>query len=457
MKQGGILAWSIKAMRKLRPTSMILLGFLAVILLGALLLTLPISSRDPGATALFTALFTAVSAVSVTGLTLVDTYTHWTPFGQAVILLLIQIGGLGFMSLISIFYFLLNKRIGLRERLMMMESMNLDELEGVVALVRRVLIGTLLFEFVGAVIFSLHFIPEFGLGGGIWRGVFLAVSAFCNAGFHLLGNHDMFSGIATYAASPVVLFTMAVLIVVGSTGFYVWEDILKRRHFRKLHLHSKLVLIITGLLIVLGALMYFWLEGQNPSSIGNMSVGQQIGISLFQSISTRTGGFDLIGQLTLADDTRLLSIPLMFIGGSSGSAAGGVKTVTMGILVLSAISVLRGRRELIIFEKRVDQTQIIQAATLVSIGLLLSLIGGVFLFRTDGVVLVDALFETVSAYSTAGLTLGVLERVGHLEKVLLMCYMFFGKIGVITLSVAFMMKGHRPAAITYPAEHVIIG
>ena len=457
MKQGGISAWGVNAIRKLSPTSMILLGFLIVILIGALLLSFPVSSRDPGATDFFTALFTSVSAVSVTGLTLVDTYSHWTVFGQAVILLLIQIGGLGFMSLISIFYFLLNKRIGLRERLMIMESMNLDELEGVVALVRRVLIGTLLFEFVGAVVFSIHFIPEFGLGGGIWRGVFLAVSAFCNAGFHILGSHDMFSGMATYGASPVVLFTMGILIVIGSTGFYVWEDIIKRRHFKKLHLHSKLVILITGLLIFLGALMYFTLESQNPNSIGNMSLVERIGLSLFQSISTRTGGFDVIGQMTLMEDTRMLSIPLMFIGGSSGSAAGGVKTVTVGILILSAISVLRGRRDLIIFEKRVDQTQVIQAATLVSIGLILSLLGAVLLFRTDGVNLVDALFETVSAYGTAGLTLGVLERVGHVEKVLLMCYMFFGKIGIITLSVAFMMKGHRPASITYPAEHVIIG
>ena len=457
MKQTGIWAWAVALTRKLRPTSIILLGFLAVIAIGVLLLALPISSRAPGTTAPFTAIFTAVSAVSVTGLTLVDTYTHWTFFGQAVILLLIQIGGLGFMSLISVFYFLLNKRIGLRERLMMMESMNLDELEGVVALVRRVLIGTLLFELIGAVVFSIHFIPEFGLGGGIWRGVFLAVSAFCNAGFHIMGTHEMFSSVSTHIASPAILFTMSVLIVVGSTGFYVWEDILKKRHFRKLHLHSKLVLIITGLLIFLGAAMYLTLETGKLASMGHMTLGQQIQLSFFQSISTRTGGFDIIGQLTLADDTRLLSLPLMFIGGSSGSAAGGIKTVTVGILVLSAISVLRGRRDLMIFEKRVDQTQVIQAATLVSIGLLLTLAGSVFLMRSDGVTLADALFETVSAYGTSGLTVGVLDQLGHAEKILLMCYMFFGKIGVITLSVVFMMKGHRPPAITYPAEHVIIG
>ena len=457
MKRSGIWARSMKHIRKLRPTSMILLGFFAVIVLGALLLSLPMSSRTPGTTDFFTALFTAVSAVSVAGLTLVDTYYHWTLFGQGVVLLLIQIGGLGFMSLISIFYFLLKKRIGLRERLMMMESLNLDEMEGVVALVRRVLIGTLLFELVGAIVFSAHFIPEFGVMGGIWRGVFLAVSAFCNAGFHIMGSHQMFSGMDTYAASPAMLLTMAVLIVVGSTGFYVWEDLLKRRRFKSLHLHSKLVLVITGILIALGTMMYFLLESQNPSSIGNLPLGDRILLSLFQSISTRTGGFDVIGQLTLMEDTRMLSIPFMFIGGSSGSAAGGIKTVTVGVLILSAISVLRGSRDLVVFEKRIDQTQIIQAATLASIGLIMALAGSVLLFRTDGVSLSDALFETVSAYSTAGLTIGVLDQVGHLEKTLIMCYMFFGKIGVITLSVAFMMKGHRPPGITYPAEHVIIG
>jgi len=432
--------------------------FLAIIAAGAVLLTLPVASRAPGATDPFTALFTAVSAVSVTGLTLVDTHAHWTGFGQAVILVLIQVGGLGFMSVISMFYFLLDKRVGLRERLVIMESMNLDEMSGVVALMKHVLIGTLLFELAGAIILSIHFIPVFGLGPGIWRGVFLAVSAFSNAGFHILGGHDMFSGMVSYGESPVVLLTMAVLIVVGSTGFYVWEDILKRRRFRRLHVHSKLVLIITAVLIGLGMIMYLTMEGTNPNSLGSMSGPQRVLVSFFQSVSTRTAGFDVIGQSTLTDDTRLLSILFMFIGGSSGSTAGGVKTVTIGILVLSAISVMRGRHDLVIFGRKIAPGQILNAATLVLIGVLLSLVGGVVLFRTEGVALVDALYETVAAYGTAGLSLGVIEQVGRLELVLLMCYMFFGKIGVISLSIAFMMRGRvRSVRYTYPTEHVIIG
>ncbi|MCL2568192.1 MAG: potassium uptake protein, TrkH family [Oscillospiraceae bacterium] len=452
------ITWGARRTKRMPPTQIIILVFLAIIAAGALLLTLPVATRAPGGTDLLTALFTATSAVSVTGLTLVDTYTHWTFFGQAVILLLIQVGGLGFMSIISIFYFLLDKRIGLRDRLVIMESMNLDEMSGVVALLRHVLIGTLLFEFVGAVILSLHFIPEFGLAAGIWRGTFLAVSAFCNAGFHILGGHDMFSSLATYSDSPVVLLTMAILIVIGSTGFYVWEDILKRRRWKRLHVHSKLVLLITGILVVLGALMYLLMEGQNPNSLGLLPIGDQIMLSLFQSVSTRTAGFDVIGQLTLTEDTRLLSIFLMFIGGSSGSTAGGVKTVTIGILILSAVSVMRGRHDLTVFGKTIAPKQILNAATLVVIGMIFTVGGGIFIFRTAGVSLADALFETVAAYGTAGLSIGVIDEVGTIDRILLMCYMFFGKIGITSISIAFLMHSKKAhAKISYPTESVIIG
>jgi len=457
MKRYRLLAWSERKIRRMRPTRIIVLTFLAIIFAGALLLTLPIAQRAAGRTDFFTALFTAVSAISVTGLTLVDTVTHWSFFGQAVILVLIQIGGLGFMSIISIFYFMLNRRLGLRERLVMMESMNLDEMDGVVTLVKRVLIGTLLFELAGAIILSVHFIPEFGWGGGIWRGVFLAVSAFCNAGFHLMGTHGMFSGMETFAGSPVVLFTMAILILVGSTGFYVWGDILNRRRLKRFHIYTKLVLIITGILVLSGMLMYLLMEWHNPNSLGSLPVGERFLVSFFQSISTRTAGFDVIGQFTLTEDTKLLSILFMFIGGSSGSTAGGVKTVTIGILVLSAISVLRGRQDLVVFGRKIAPGQIINAMTLVSIGILIVLAGSIFLFRTEGVSLISAIFETASAYGTAGLSIGVLDAVGRAEKILLMCLMFFGKIGILSLSIAFMMRGRGSVNYTYPTEHVIIG
>ena len=457
MKRYRLLAWSERKIRQMRPTRIIVLTFLAIIFVGALLLTLPIAQRAAGRTDFFTALFTAVSAVSVTGLTLVDTVTHWSHFGQAVILVLIQIGGLGFMSIISIFYFMLNRRLGLRERLVMMESMNLDEMDGVVTLVKRVLVGTLLFELAGAIVLSAHFIPEFGWGGGIWRGVFLAVSAFCNAGFHLMGTHGMFSGMTTYVGSPVVLITTAMLILVGSTGFYVWGDILNRRRLKRFHIYTKLVLIITAVLVTGGMLMYLLMEWSNPNSLGSLPVGERFLVAFFQSISTRTAGFDVIGQLTVTDDTKLLSILFMFIGGSSGSTAGGVKTVTIGILVLSAISVLRGRQDLIVFGRKIAPGQIVNAMTLVSIGVLIVLGGSIFLFRTEGVSLISAIFETTSAYGTAGLSIGVLDMLGHGEKILLMCLMFFGKIGVLSLSIAFMMRGRGAMTHTYPTEHVIIG
>jgi len=443
--------------RNLKPTRIIVLSFIGIILVGTGLLALPVAARGPGAPGLFTAFFTATSAVCVTGLTLVDTYTYWSPFGQAVILVLIQIGGLGFMSFISIFYFLLNKRVGLRQRLVMMESMNLTEIEGVVAMMRHVIIGTLLFEFLGAVILSGCFIPEFGLAGGIWRGVFHAVSAFCNAGFDIMGSHAMFSNLQTYVDQPLILVTLAVLILIGSIGFYVWEDILKRRRSRRLHVHSRMVLIVTAVLVLLGMWMYLGLEWNNPESIGGMSVGKKLLVSFFQSISTRTTGFDAIGQSTLTGDTKVLSMLLMFIGGSSGSTAGGVKTGTVGILVLTVISVLRGRRKLILFERRIPPGQIINAATLVCLGFLLALAGGVYLSAANGAAVIDALFESVAAYSTAGMTIGLAKTASLGSQFLIIFYMFFGKIGVMSLSIAFMMGDKKAVQYTYPEERVIIG
>lgn len=452
-----MLAKSSMVNRNLRPARIIILSFIGVILAGTLLLGLPIATKGPGAANLFTAFFTATSATCVTGLTLVDTYEYWGFFGQLVILLMIQIGGLGFMSFISLFYFLLDKRVRLRERLVIMESMNLSTVEGVVGLVRHVLIGTLCFEIAGAAILSWCFIPEFGALGGIWRGIFHSVSAFCNAGFEIMGPHNMFSTMITYVDNPVVLITLAVLILVGSVGFYVWEDIITRKKFRRLHVHSKLALIITAILVVLGTLMYLGFEGNNPDSIGNLTAGQRVLVSFFQSVSTRTTGFDVIGQLTLTEDTKALSMLLMFIGGSSGSTAGGVKTVTIGILVLSVISVIRGRRDLTVFEKKIPQRQIINATTLISIGIMLTISGGIVLCAANNVSLLDALFESVSAYSTAGMEAGFLRAASVGSQLLVIFFMFFGKIGVLSLSIAFMMKGGKAVDYTYPAENVIIG
>jgi len=426
-------------------------------MVGTILLALPISSRNGNVTGLLTALFTATSATCVTGITIVDTYEYWSFFGQSVILVLIQIGGLGFMSFISIFYFLLNRRVRLRERLVIMESMNLSSVEGVVALVQRVLKGTLIFESVGAVILSFCFIPEFGVAGGIWRGIFHSISAFCNAGFDIMGKHTLFSALETYIDNPVILLTLAALIIVGSTGFYVWEDIITNRKFKKLHLNSKLALIITVTLIVLGMLMYMTFESDNPNNMGNMDMGNKLLLSFFQSVSTRTTGFDVIGQSTLTEDTKILSMLLMFVGGTSGSTAGGVKTVTIGILVISVIANMRGKRDMVVFERRIPHIQVINATSLVFISILITLLGGIFISTTNGANLINSLFESVAAYSTAGMTTGLVKTINTASRLLMIFFMFFGKIGILSLSIGFMTKGRKYRNYTYPEENVIIG
>ena len=452
-----LLAKSSMMNKNLKPTRIITLSFISIILVGTILLVLPISVRDGESVNLLTAFFTATSATCVTGLSLVDTYEHWSLFGQAIILVLIQIGGLGFMSFISIFYFLMNRRVRLRERLVIMESMNLSSVEGVVGLVRHVLIGTLLFEVGGAVILSCCFIPEFGTAGGIWRGIFHSVSAFCNAGFDIMGKHSMFSSLETYIDNPVILITLALLIIIGSTGFYVWEDVITSRKFKKLHVHSKLVLILTGVLIVLGMLMYLVFEGDNPNNMGDLSMGRKVLLSIFQSVSTRTTGFDVMGQFTLTEDTKALSMLLMFVGGSSGSTAGGVKTVTLGIIILSVINTMRGKRDLVIFERKIPQRQVLNAMTLVFISMMIALLGGITISAINDANFIDALFESVAAYSTAGMTTGLIRTVNPASLLLIIFFMFFGKIGVLSLSIAFMVKSGKLVNYTYPEENVIIG
>lgn len=452
-----IFARTSMANRNLKPSRIIVLSFIAIILVGTFLLSLPVSASGDGKTDLITALFTATSATCVTGITLVDTYEYWSLFGQIVILFLIQLGGLGFMSFISIFYFLLHRRVRLRERLVIMESMNLSSVEGVVGLVRHVLFGTLIFELTGAIILSGCFIPEFGIAGGIWRGVFHSISAFCNAGFDIMGKHHLFSALETYIDNPIILVTLSVLIIVGSTGFYVWEDIISNRRFKKLHLNSKLALIITGILIILGTLIYMVFESGNPNNIGNMDTGNKLLLSFFQSVSTRTTGFDVIGQSTLTEDTKVLSMLLMFIGGTSGSTAGGVKTVTIGVLVISAIATLRGKRDVVAFERRVPSGQIINAMTLVFFSFLIVLFGGIFISTVNDVSLINSLFESVAAYSTAGMTTGLIKIINPTSQLLMVFFMFFGKIGVLSLSIAFMVKGKNYKNYTYPQENVIIG
>lgn len=443
--------------KKVKPTRAIVLSFVVIILVGTILLMLPISSRDGEITPPLDALFTATSATCVTGLIVYDTYSHWSVFGQGVLLALIQIGGLGFMAVVSVFFFLFNRRIGLRERLLLMQSMNLNEVEGVVSLIRKVLFGTLLFEGCGAVILSACFIPRFGWAGGIWRGIFHSISAFCNAGFDLLGKIEPYSSLTSYAGNPVVLLTISALIIVGGIGFFVWGDIYRQRSFKRLSVYSKLVLIITALLLLSGWVLFLVLEWNNPKTLGNLSFFEKLLNGFFQSVTTRTAGFNAIDQGALTDASKVLSSVLMLIGGSGGSTAGGIKTVTLGVIVLATLSTLRGKRELVIFKRRIDWRQISSATALLVTALVLTLSAAIVLSVLDHVDFLDGFYEVASAYGTVGLTTGITTSLSVVSRLILIVFMFFGRVGLMTFSIAFMYKRRDDLPMRYPLDSLIIG
>ncbi|WP_297213037.1 TrkH family potassium uptake protein [uncultured Flavonifractor sp.] len=444
--------------RSMNATRVVAGSFAAIILVGALLLTLPIASRDGQSAGFFTGLFTATSATCVTGLILADTWTQWTLFGQVVILAMIQLGGLGFMTVITLVSFALHRRIGLSERLIMVSTLNLNDLDGVVRMVRHALMGTFLMEGVGAVILSACMIPDFGVAGGIWRGVFHAVSAFCNAGFDLLGGKfGAFSSLAGYQDHPAVLLTIACLIVVGGLGFFVWEDILQKRSFRRLSVYSKMVLLMTGLLLLGGTAFFFVEEYGNPAVLGEMPLGQKLYNALFQSVTLRTAGFDAIGQGNLSDSSKAFSSILMLIGGSSGSTAGGLKTATVAVLLLALRSGLAGREQVTFRGRTIPYRRVLSAMTLALVMLLLFLVGSMVISTAEGLPYLDCAFEVASAMGTVGLTTGLTPTLSPFSQSLLILLMYTGRVGVLSFSIALMTRSRRGAKIRYPEMNVMIG
>ena len=432
--------------------------FLLVIFLGSVLLSLPVSSRNGESCGAMTAVFTATSATCVTGLSLVDSYSQWSAFGQVVLLGLIQIGGLGYMAFVSVFYFLLRRRIGLRERLVLQQAMALDELKGVVRLVRLMLAGTFLVEGVGALILTLRFLTEYPLKKALWLGVFHAVSAFCNAGFDILGFITPGASFAAYRGDVVVNLTLTALIVIGGLGFFVWNDLLMlRQKNHRLSVHTRLVLWTTGILLVGGSLAILALEWNNPATLGGLTVGKKILAAFFQSGTTRTAGFAAVDQGSLTGSGKLVSILLMLVGGSSGSTAGGIKTVSVALLFLMSYSVLRNHKETVLFGRRIPQQQMASAASIALLVSGLGLMGGMILSATNGLALSDCLYESISAICTVGLSTGITAGLNLGSKILLIVYMFFGRVGIMTISFAFMTKIPPDNAVRRPEARVLIG
>ena len=446
-----------KKKRSFNSTRLVVLSFGVIILTGTLLLMLPIASRSGQCCGLMTALFTATSATCVTGLILVDTLTSWTLFGQVVILLMIQLGGLGFMTVITLFSLALHRRITLSERLVMVSTLNLNDLDGVVRLVKDALFSTFVIEGSGAVILSACFIPRFGFWKGLWRGIFTSVSAMCNAGFDLMGPKGGGS-LSTYNDNPVVLLTVAALIAVGGLGFFVWEDIQNNfRNPRKLSLYSKMVLVMTAALIVIGTVFILGAEYYNPDTLGKMPFWQKLLNSVFQSVTLRTAGFNAIPQGALVDSSKVVSTLFMLIGGSSGSTAGGVKTVTVAVLLLMLRAGVRGDDDVTVHGRSFPVSRTINALTLVL------MVGMVFLVSSIAVTLMepcgylDAAFEVASAMGTVGLTTGITPGLGVVSHSLLIVLMFLGRVGILSFSFIFLTSSAQKSKVQYPTFNILIG
>ena len=440
-----------------KPTQIIAITFAVIILVGTLLLMLPVSARSGVSCGFRPALFTATSATCVTGLVLFDTWTQWSGFGQAVILCMIEIGGLGFMTAASMVVFLLRRKVGLKQRLLMAQAMSINEMEGVVRLQKWVILGSISIQLLGALILFFRFLPQYGAKQAAVWGVFHAVSAFCNAGFDITGKLVPGANAIVFNQDPVVLITLMTLIVVGGLGFFVWQEVATIRKFKNFSVYTKLVLIATVSLILGGALVIGILEWNNPGTLGQMDTSHKILNAFFQSVTVRTAGFTSVDQAALTEGGKAVSILLMFIGGSSGSTAGGIKTVTFLVLVLFVLARARGRNTVTVFRRTVSHDKIMDAATIVFLMVGLALAGAVFVVATSPVGFTDALFETASALATVGLTAGVTPSLSIAAQWMIIIFMYFGRVGILTLSLGFLIGDKAEERFHYAHTNLLIG
>ena len=444
--------------RRLNATRLVAGSFAVIILVGTLLLSLPVAARSGESAGLFNAFFTATSATCVTGLVTVDTATTWSVFGQAVILLMIQLGGLGFMTVITLISLAAHRRIGLSERLIIMSTLNLNDLDGVVRVVRHALMGTALFELGGAALLSVRMIPRFGFFRGLWHALFHSVSAFCNAGFDLQGQDTgPFSSLSGFADDPIVLLTTSALVIIGGLGFFVWEDIYKNRSWKKLTRYSRLVLGITAFLLVGGTVFFLGSEWSNPATLGPMNVWGKGLNAFFQSMTLRTAGFNVIDQGAMTDNSIVMSCVLMLIGGSSGSTAGGMKTVTVWVLFMVALNSLRGRENIVYRGRTLPLRRAMNAITLFLMVSFLFLCGSMLISLTHEATFLQAAYETASALGTVGLTTGITPHLARPAQLLLTVLMYTGRVGVLSVSIAFVNQKTGGLDIKYPEFSIMIG
>lgn len=442
---------------KLMPTQIIAITFAMIILLGAVLLTLPAASRDGISCGFRPALFTATSATCVTGLVMYDTWTQWSAFGQIVIISLIEVGGLGFMSAASLFVFLFRRKVGLKQRMLMAQALSMDEMSGVVKLQKWVLLGSLSIQLLGAAVLLLRFWPEYGFRRALIWGIFHSISAFCNAGFDIFGSVAPGASVITFNSDPVVLITLMALVVLGGLGFFVWEELARLRSLKKCSVYTKLVLVTSSVLILGGAAVILLLEWNNPGTLGDMPWGQKILNAFFQSVTLRTAGFAGVDQALLTDAGKAVSTVLMLIGGSSGSTAGGLKTVTFVVLLLFLWARARGRSTVQVFHRTVPREKVMDAMTIAGIMIVLAVFGAMFISATSPVSFTDSLFEAVSALATVGLTAGVTASLSIPAQFLIILFMYFGRVGVLTISLGFLMGDKAEERFRYAQTNLLIG
>lgn len=440
---------------KLTTTQVIAVGFLGIILIGTLILMLPIASKSGAATGFVTALFTATSATCVTGLVVVDTYTHWSVFGKCIILLLIQIGGLGFMTIGVFMAIFMKKHIGLKERGILQESMNTLQIGGIVKLVKKVTVMTFAIEGAGAILLSIRFIPEMGWWEGIANGIFHSISAFCNAGFDLMGKKEQYSSLVAYAGDGLVNITIMLLVIIGGIGFLVWDDLMKKKlRVREYTLHTKIVLTFTLGLLIGGAILIWVFERSNL--MADMSVKETILTSLFASVTARTAGFNTIDVAGMSLSSKLVTTVLMFIGGSPGSTAGGVKTTTFAVMLIFVWANLRNSHGSNIFKRRLEEEEIRKASIVVTINILLAVTAMIIICGIRSFALEDVMLEVFSAIGTVGMSTGLTRELNTTCRMIIILLMYCGRIGSMTFALSFTER-KKVAPIQLPAEKIIIG
>lgn len=437
--------------RRLSSFQIIILGFAGVILLGALLLMLPISATARCVTPFHEALFTATSAVCVTGLVVQDTGSYWSVFGQAVILTLIQIGGLGVVTVAASFALLSGRRISLMQRSIMQDAISAPKVGGIVRLTRFILRGTFLIELIGALAMLPVFCRDYGWRG-IWMAVFHSISAFCNAGFDILGtNNNLYPSLTGYVQNPVINITIMLLIITGGIGFLTWDDICENKlHFHRYRMQSKVIVIVTLVLIVLPALFFFFAD------FGALPLGERIQAALFQSVTPRTAGFNTVDLSAMSGASLGVMILLMLVGGSPGSTAGGMKTTTLAVLLANAAATFRRRDSAQFFGRRLDCGAVKTAATILTMYLALFFGGGVFISIYENLPLSSCLYEAASAVGTVGLTLGITPQLHIPSQMVLIALMYLGRVGGLTLIYA-ALSGKKTSNAKLPLEEITVG